>query len=141
MAFLELFPTKPSANEERVPLRIGMTQRKGARARLVLLFDRSILSQLGGSGERYRIQLGSVENRHELRLIQDDQGLFKAATAGGKQSMTVRITLPIVDQFPDCKIAAESTKFAVSKNELTVTLPAWAWNPEAKRVREKSGRS
>ncbi len=141
MAFTEIFPSKPA--KVAVPVRIGMSKmRGGARARMVLLIERDVLRKLGGKAERYRIHVGSVEHKHEIMLVQDDQGPFEANVAGQKSTI-MRVRLPPVEQFPDCKIAAEPAKFEYGmthKGSLVVTLPAWAWNPQARMVREKAGR-
>lgn len=139
MAFDDLFPSKPGA-AQKAPLRLGMTKMRGARARMVLLVDRSVLAGLGGKAERYRMKLGRAEDKHLLMLIQDDQGPFEANLAGQKSTI-MRLRLPVVEAFPDCKIAVDSAAFEVGKvqkNAIVVTLPAWAWNPEARQVRERA---
>lgn len=134
------FPHASKGNAQpKEPVRIAMSKMRTAPARMVLLIRRDVLAKLGGRAERYRIHVGRVEDRHRLKLVQDDQGPFEANVAGQKSSV-MRIRLPFIEQFPDCKIAAQGVAFEqlqTQRNALLVTLPAWAWNAEQKAQRER----
>lgn len=139
MAFEEIFPGSGSP-AKKVPLRVGMSKMRSAPARMVLLVQREVLSRLGAGAERYRLHLGRVDNKHQILIVRDDQGPFEANVAGQK-STVMRLRLPVVSQFPSCSIKPEPADFEIVRQPkvgLVVNLPAWAWNPEAKRRREQS---
>lgn len=125
MSFEELEPQRKGA-KPAVPLKMGLSKMRGARARAYVVFHKPVLEQLGGKAWRYKLAIGKGEDAHHLRITQDDHGAFEATEMRGG-AMIVR--LPIIDRFPDQKIPTAECRFSVQRehHRIVIDMPSWAW--------------
>lgn len=142
MSWEEIVPPLKGATATAA-VRVGMTcLRKTAAPRLFVLLRASVLGVLEGVAGRYRVDVGSVEHRHLLRIRADDSGPFGAVQLGrkaGDGEATMRLILPPAERFPMCSVKAQEVEWKHDKvgKCLLVTLPSWAWDEAQKRDVEK----
>ncbi len=140
MSFEELTP-KTNASAPKPPVRVGMWQSRGATARPVVVIKGATLDvAFGSEARRFRILLGTAEDRHLLRIVADVGGAFSATEIGKAKGATFwRFLLPPdVARFPSCKIDPQEAAFEPDKggHALTITLPPWAWDAAARKETE-----
>lgn len=137
MAWEEIIPAK-AGTKASVPARVGMMAIRGGDPKLFILLRGPLLELLPGKGERFKVDLGTVEHRHLVRIGRVEQGAFgalKMGRAAADGQWTYRISLPFNERFPLCSIPAQEVTFEHDKvgKCLLVTLPSWAWDDRQKR--------
>lgn len=139
MSWQELQPFKRAASAA-APVRVGVRQIRDAPARALILIKSDILKLLGPA-KRFRIALGSAEQRHQLRIAVDEVGPFEPEEVGkAKGGGVFRFLLPPLDRFPECKVEAQAADYQHDKagKAIIVDLPAWAWNEKVKLDLERA---
>lgn len=134
-------PAKAAGNAD--PVRVSVTARgRLAPSRLAIMVRAEILDQIDKKKKRqFHVLLGKGEDKHLVRLVADEAGVFAAREikVGRKSTGGIfKISLPAHERWPACTVKARAASYAqAGKDGLDITLPAWAWDTGAKADIEK----
>lgn len=149
MSWEDALPPQKAHKRVPGPVRIGMVKYRKDRGRplLSIVLAGNIVDRLApGKDRRFSVQFGKgAENRHQLRVFPDRNGLFQPAELHNPGGKTGRFRLMVVPRigFPDCAVPLQDCRYVIeSKGDvaLLIDLPSWAWEPGAKGAVERRAR-
>lgn len=128
----ELIPPAKSG-PVKDPVRFSLRKIRGSRARGVILLTRETVASLGMKTWRVNVRLGKGARAHQIALVPDPDGRFELCELGtAKGGGTFRLTLPVVDRFPDVASPVGPAKWRVEaeakRQILVIDLPPFCWD-------------